>query len=101
MRDDFKAAVRSLRSSASVTLAALTVLTLAIGATTAIFSVVDAVVLRGLPFADQDRLVAVGERSTKPQRVAAERDPDALAAVAPQNYLDWVVQQQVFESIAA
>ncbi len=101
MRDDLKAAVRSLRSSPSVTLAALAVLTLAIGATTAIFSVVDAVVLRGLPFAEATRLVAVGERSRTPQRPGGDRDPDALGAVAPQNYLDWVEHQQVFESIAA
>ena len=102
MRDDMKAAVRSLRSSWTVTLAALAVLTVAIGTTTAIFSVVDAVVLRGLPFNEPDRLVAVGERSTRPvQASAGTRDPDALGFVAPQNYLDWAEEQRVFESIAA
>jgi putative ABC transport system permease protein len=102
MRDDLKAAVRSLRSSKGFTIAALIVLTLAIGATTAIFSVVDAVVLRGLPFDEHDRLVAVGERSSPSGRFAyPDRDPEALAFVAPQNYLDWAAQQQVFESIAA
>jgi hypothetical protein len=45
MRDDLKAAFRSFRSSMSVTAVALVVLTLGIGASTAIFSVVDAVVL--------------------------------------------------------
>jgi putative ABC transport system permease protein len=83
-------------------LAALAVLTLAIGATTAIFSVVDAVVLRALPFHEQDRLVAVGERSARPVETSiGARDPDALGFVAPQNYLDWTAQQRVFESIAA
>jgi predicted permease len=96
MRDDLKAAIRSLRASKSFTFAALLVLTLGIGATTAIFSVVDAVVLRGLPFDEHDRLVAVGE-----VRGSNTRDPEALSAVAPQNYMDWSAQQQVFESMAA
>jgi putative ABC transport system permease protein len=102
MRDDLKAAVRSLRSSWSVSIAAWAVLTLAIGATTAVFSVVDAVVLRGLPFAESDRLVAVGERSTRPaQTPVGGRDPDALGFVAPQNYRDWADEQRVFTSMAA
>jgi putative ABC transport system permease protein len=102
MRDDLKAALRSLRSSKGFTTAALILLTLGIGATTAIFSVVDAVVLRGLPFEEHDRLVFLGERSRRSGAVARlDRDPEALGAVAPQNYLDWSAQQQVFESIAA
>lgn len=102
MRDDLKAAVRTLRSAKGFTIAALIVLTLGIGATTAIFSVVDAVVLRGLPFDEHDRLVAVGERSSPSGRFAyPDRDPEALGFVAPQNYLDWAAQQQVFESIGA
>ena len=102
MRDDMKTALRSLRSSWSVTLAALAVLTLAIGATTMVFSVVDAVVLRRLPFNEPDRLVALGERSTRPVRTpSTNKDPDALGLVAPQNYLDWSAEQRVFESMAA
>jgi putative ABC transport system permease protein len=102
MRNDLTAAVRSLRSSAGVTMAALIVLTLGIGATTAIFSVVDAVVLRGLPFDEHDRLVAVGERARpSAQLTVPTADPEALSYVAPQNYLDWAVQQRVFESTAA
>ena len=102
MRDDLKAALRSLRSSTSFTVAALIVLTLGIGATTAIFSVVDAVVLRGLPFDEHDRLVAVGERSAaSAEGGRPNSDPEALSFAAPQNYLDWAGQQQVFESFAA
>src|SRR5947209_5937611 len=102
MRDDLKAAVRSLRSAKGFTIAALIVLTLGIGATTAIFSVVDAVVLRSLPFDEHDRLVAVGERARlSGQFVNPDRDPEALRFVAPQNYVDWAAQQQVFESIGA
>src|SRR5438552_6691114 len=102
MRDDLKAAVHSLRSSRGFTIAALTVLTLGIGATTAIFSVVDAVVLRALPFDEHDRLVAVGERRAPSSRTGSNtREPDALGFVAPQNYMDWAAQERVFESIAA
>ena len=105
MRDDLKAALRSLRSERSFTVASLIVLTLGIGATTAIFSVVDAVVLRGLPFDEHDRLVAVGERRAvadgQPRALDPDRDPQQLFNVAPQNYLDWARQQQVFESMAA
>ena len=102
MRDDLRAAVRSLRSSKSFTTAALIVLTLGVGATTAIFSVVDAVVLRGLPFDEHDRLAAVGERRRPSGQFAPlDRDPESVAFVAPQNYFDWAAQQQVFESIGA
>ena len=65
MREDLKAAVRSLRTSPTFTAVALAVLTLSIGAGTAIFSVVDAVVLRGLPFDEHDRMVAVLEHDTR------------------------------------
>ena len=65
---DVRQAIRELRAASSFTAVALVVLTLGIGATTAIFSVVDAVVLRGLPFDEHDRLVAVGERIFGPER---------------------------------
>src|SRR5437868_9302854 len=104
MRDDLKAAFRALASSKTFTVVALIVLTLGIGATTAIFSVVDAVVLRGLPFDEYDRLVAVGERhAPRPGEFVntANPDPAAVSSSAPQNYADWFARQQVFESMAA
>jgi hypothetical protein len=100
MRDDLRTAVRSLNASRTFTIVALLVLTLGIGASTAIFSVVDAVVLRGLPFDEHDRLVAVGERRPPGRTPDPMRDPDALSSAAPQNYVDWKAQQQVFESMA-
>ncbi len=100
MRDELKAAIRSLNSSKTFTAVALVVLTLGIGASTAIFSVVDAVVLRGLPFDEHDRLVAVGERRPPGKTADPTRDPDAISSAAPQNYLDWKAQQQMFESMA-
>jgi putative ABC transport system permease protein len=102
MREDFKAALRSLASSRTFTAVALLVLTLGIGASTAIFSVVDAVVLRGLPFDEHDRLVALGERRLPGASApAGGRDPLAMSSIAPQNYTDWAAQQRVFESMAA
>lgn len=104
MREDLKAAFRALWASKTFTLAALGVLVLGIGATTAIFSVVDAVVLRGLPFDEHDRLVAVGQRNLpRPNAPAppANADPAAVSSWAPQNYADLAAQQQSFEAIAA
>ena len=105
---DLRNAVRALRATPGFTMVALLVLTLGIGATTAIFSVVDAVVLRGLPFDEHDRLVAVGERGAfgsgkrpGPAPAGGTADPQAIRAVQPQNYFDWIVQQRVFESMAA
>lgn len=101
MRADLVAAFRSLRASPTFTLVALLVLALGIGASTAIFSVVDAVVLRGLPFDEHDRLVAVGTRRPPPQEFDPARDPAALVTIAPQDYIDWDARQQVFEDLAA
>ena len=101
MPDDLKAALRSLGSSKTFTAVALLVLALGIGASTAIFSVVDAVVLRGLPFDEHDRLLAVGERRPPGKTPDANRDPAAVSSSSPQNYLDWAAQQNVFESMAA
>ena len=61
MLSDLKFAVRSLRSTPAFTIVALIVLMLGIGATTAIYSIVDAVALRGMPFDQADRLMIVEE----------------------------------------
>jgi putative ABC transport system permease protein len=110
---DLRDAFRALRAAPTFTIVALVVLALGIGASTAIFSVVDAVVLRALPFDQPDRIVAVGERSApakggKPAPAGMPvvpgvdaGDPLALMRVQPQNYLDWIAQQRVFEAIAA
>ena len=92
---DARHAVRSLRRTPAFTSVALVVLTLSIGATTAIFSVVDAVILRGLPFPESDRLVAVGELNVK------DSAPSALNLTTPQTFLDWRDQQDVFTGLAA
>jgi hypothetical protein len=95
VRDDLKSAVRSLLASRGFTVVAVTVLALGIGAGTAISSVVDAVVLRGLPFDEHDRLGVVYERDT------GRATTFGLVNVTPQTYLDWRELQQPFQQIAA
>src|SRR5688500_7965688 len=95
MREDLKHAIRSLRNSPPFTVVALAALTLAMGAGTAIFSVVDAVVLRGLPFDDHDRLVAVVDHDTRPATTSRSGSP------TPQMFTDWRAQQESFEAITA
>jgi putative ABC transport system permease protein len=75
---------------------AITILTLAlgIGANTAIFSVVDAVLLRPLPYTQADRLVTVSE-SARPNDQATRNE------VAPADFLDWRDRNRVFEQIGA
>ena len=58
------------------------ILTLGIGASTAIFSVVDAVALRGLPFDEASRLVSVAETDAARRRAAGHRRPTELRGVA-------------------
>ena len=102
MRDDLKAAIRSLRASPAFSVAALLVLTLGIGSTTAIFSIVDGVALRPLPFDEPSRLVAIGERVPPGTPASALLpDPAGLRSIAPQNYRDWAARQQAFEAMAA
>ena len=118
---DLRHAIRALRATPSFTIGALLVLALGTGATTAIFSIVDAVALRPLPYADPDRIVAVGVRAAAPvgtsggpQRQAPvplargggmpgakPPEPDALMSITAQDYLDWEDRQQIFEAMAA
>ena len=95
MRDDLRAAVRSLRKSPTFTAVALTVLALGIGAGTAVFSVVDAVVLRALPFDEHDRLAVVREHDPSGKEIFGG------GSTTPQTYLDWRRMQEGFDGLAA
>jgi putative ABC transport system permease protein len=92
---DIRHAIRSLAATPSFTFAALIVLTLSIGATTAIFSVVDTLMVRPLPFHESDQLVVVGERNVN------ETTASSLNLATPQNFLDWRDQQDVFSELGA
>jgi predicted permease len=88
-------AIRVLRKNPGFTLSALAVLTLGIGANTAIFSVVNAVLLKPLPFPDSDSIVTVFH-VPPPAAFPGLK----TFAVSPANYLDWRKQNDVFESIS-
>ena len=89
---ELRYAARRLRKTPGISAVAVLALGLGIGANTAIFSVVKAVLLAPLPYSDPDRLFVI--RETKlPQFTSF--------SVAPGNYLDWTEQQSVFQSMAA
>ena len=93
--NDLRTAYRSLMKSPTFTAVATTVMALGIGAGSAIFSIVDAVVLRALPFDEHDRLVAVLEWDTTRAVTFGN------GTITPQTYIDWRTQQEVFETLAA
>ena len=95
MLPDLKFALRSLRATPAFTAVSLVVLTLGIGATTAIYSIVDAVALRGMPFERADDLMIVGEITPGSTSIGAG------GYVAAPNFYDWRAQQTMFEDLAA
>lgn len=88
---DMRYAARQLIKTPAFTVVAVVTLGLGIGATSAIFTVVNTVLLRPLPYPEAERLVRVHE--IVPQY--------GLFSVAPATFLDWRQQNSVFEHIAA
>src|SRR5580704_5247552 len=89
---DVRYAFRQLRKGPGFTLVAALTLALGIGANTVIFSVMNATLLKKLPFRDPDRLVLVWQTFGK--------GPDNQSIVAAPNYWDFESQNHVFESMA-
>jgi putative ABC transport system permease protein len=90
---DIRYGFRTLLKTPGFTAAAVIALALGIGANTAIFSVVNAVLLRPLPFQQSDQLVMVWEKRAQ---LGRERN-----VVSPPDFNDWRAQNQVFEDMAA
>src|SRR5262249_45083791 len=91
MAANLRFAIRSLRQAPAFSTLAILVLALAIGATSAIFNLIDGTLIRPLPFADPDRLLMLWEY---PPGYARNR-------VSPLNFFDWSDQNHVFASMAA
>jgi predicted permease len=92
---NLKFGIRLLRNSPGFACVAIFVMALGIGANTAIFSVVHAVLLEPLPFPDADRLVQIWHVPPQTSFPGMTR-----FAVSPANFLDWQKQNNVFDQMA-
>jgi putative ABC transport system permease protein len=90
---DVRYGLRVLRKQPGFTAVAVLALALGVGANTAIFSVVNGVLLRPLPYTDPDKLVMVWEKNIPRNRLTN--------VVSPANYLDWKRQTQMLDPLAA
>jgi putative ABC transport system permease protein len=93
MLSDLRYAARSLRKRPGFTFVVVVTLALGVGANTAIFSVVNSVLLRPLPYAEPERLVTLWAKNNK-------KGLTGQPAAWP-NFVDWRAQSQSFEQLAA
>jgi predicted permease len=91
--NDLRIALRQLAKRPGFAVVAIVTLALGIGATTTIFSVVDHLMLRDLPFPDADRVVTLWQTNA---REGVERED-----VAPGNYFDWKERSGAFAAMGA
>ena len=92
LRSDIRYAIRNLLRRPAFTIIAVVTLALGIGANTAMFSAVNALLLKPLPFPELDRVVAIWDRM--PSRGVVHNE------VTMANYLDWKAQNQSFEHLS-
>jgi putative ABC transport system permease protein len=90
LRQEFRYALRTLAKQPSFTFIAVVTLALGIGANTAIFSVINAVLLRAIPYPNAERIMVLSESS----------GPGQDFSVALPDYFDWQKQATTFEHLA-
>ena len=95
MRQDVRYAFRTLRRNGAATLVGILVMALAIGANTAVFSVVHAVLLNPLPYPNPDRIVTLTYLST-----GGNAAGDRSRQVSVPDFLDWQEQSSSFDAMA-
>src|SRR6266576_2579370 len=88
---DIRYGLRALRKSPGFTTVAVLTLAIGIGANTAIFSFIDGVLLKPLPYSEPDRIL----------RVLEQPPGGGRNGISTLNYLDWQNQNTVFEYMAA
>jgi putative ABC transport system permease protein len=93
LKQDLHYGLRTLWRAKWISIAAVATLALGIGANTALFSVVDTVLLRSLPFPDSGRLMTLGQRDSHTGSITDY--------FAPTTFFDWRSQNHSFESMAA
>ncbi len=90
---DLRHATRALRANMGFTVAAVTTMAVAVGASSAMFSLVNAVLLRPLPFAEPDRLLAIGD--------VRQDAPERLRGTSLNELDDWRAQSRAVEAFGA
>ena len=94
-RQDVRYALRAMRRTRGATIVGILVMALGIGANTAVFSVVHAVLLNPLPYADPDRIVTLTYLST-----GGNASGERSRQVSVPDFLDWQAQSASFDSMA-
>jgi predicted permease len=94
-RQDVRYALRTMRRTRGATIVGILVMALGIGANTAVFSVVHAVLLNPLPYADPDRIVTLTYVST-----GGNASGERSRQVSVPDFLDWKTQSASFDSMA-
>src|SRR6266498_4262087 len=101
LRQDFTFALRQFRRSPAFTITVILTLALGIAATTAIFSLVDGILLRPLPFPESDRLVAVSTLEFAPGISPSNLAQANYLGTSYPNFFDWRRENRTFSSLAS